>query len=92
LHWKTDNELNTAAFIVERNIDGRNYRSIGSVTSANSPGKHYYDFTDPNITSLGNADFYRLKQTDVDGNYTYSNIEVLSVTAGKTLYCFTPIL
>jgi hypothetical protein len=91
LQWKTDNEMNTAAFIIERSIDGRIYRSIGSVTSANSPGKHYYDFTDPNITSLGITDFYyRLKQTDIDGNYTYSNIVILSVTGGKNFVLFYP--
>jgi trimeric autotransporter adhesin len=91
LQWKTDNELNTASFVLERSIDGRNYSAIGSVASANSPGIHYYDFTDANITSLGIADFYyRLKQTDIDGKYTYSNIVVLSVTCGKSFVLLYP--
>ena len=91
LQWKTDNELNTASFIVERSIDGRNYKPIGSVTSANTPGIHYYDFTDAGITSIGVADFYyRLKQTDIDGKYTYSNIVVLSVANGKNFVLLYP--
>jgi trimeric autotransporter adhesin len=84
LQWKTDNETNTSSFIVERSIDGRNYKTIGSVAAANSPGIHYYDFTDINITSLGlTTIYYRLRQTDIDGRYTYSNIVVLSIVNNK---------
>jgi ELWxxDGT repeat protein len=80
LQWKTENETNTSSFIVERSIDGRNYKSVGSVTAANTPGVHYYDFTDLNITSLGVPNiYYRLRSTDIDGRYTYSNIVILSV-------------
>ena len=91
LKWKTDNESNTSSFIVERSLDGRNYSSIGSVSSANSPGVHYYDFTDVNIVSLGaNNIYYRLKQTDIDGRYTYSNIVVLSIDNKKPIVMLYP--
>ncbi|MEP7373865.1 MAG: ELWxxDGT repeat protein [Chitinophagaceae bacterium] len=91
LQWKTDNEMNTSSFIIERSIDGRNYKSVGSVTSANTPGIHYYNFIDADIASLGIPDFYyRLKQTDIDGKYTYSNIVVLSVTSGKNFVLLYP--
>ena len=91
LKWKTDNESNTASFIIERSIDGRTYKSIGSVAAANSPGIHHYDFTDANITSLGISYFYyRLKQTDLDGKYVYSNIVVLSVSSGTNFVMLYP--
>ena len=58
IQWKPGTETNTPAFVAERSLDGRNYRSFGSVTAADSPGVHYYDFTDPNIISLGVANIY----------------------------------
>lgn len=91
LQWTTDNELNTSAFIVERSIDGRNYESIGSVAAANAPGVHSYSYTDANIVSLGAGNiYYRLKQTDIDGKYTYSNVVVLSVSSGKNFVLLYP--
>ncbi len=91
LQWKTENEENTSSFIVERSIDGRNYQSVGSVSAANTPGIHYYDFTDVNITSLGvNKIYYRLKQTDIDGRFTYSNIIVLSIDNSRPVVMLYP--
>ena len=80
LNWKTSNEINTKEFVVERSADGSNYISAGTVISANSPGIHNYSFTDPNIVTTG-ADivYYRLKQIDVDGRYTYSKVVTISI-------------
>jgi hypothetical protein len=90
LEWKTENETNTANFILERSTDGQSYNSIVSVIAANSPGVHNYNFTDPNITSLETAIvYYRLKQIDADGSYTYSQIITLAIDQKKasiTLY------
>ena len=91
LQWKTDNEINTSSFIVERSIDGRNYKSIGSVPAANTPGIHFYDYTESNIVSLGVSNiFYRLKQIDIDGWYTYSNIVVLSIDNSRPVVMLYP--
>jgi ELWxxDGT repeat protein len=84
LDWKTENETNTATFIVERSLDGRSYQPVGSVLAANSIGLHSYSFTDPNIVSLETAvAYYRLKQVDTDGNYTYSEIVALAMDKKK---------
>ena len=78
LNWKTDNESNTDKFIVERSINGTQYTAIGSVNSANTPGVHNYAYTDADINSLGtDIVYYRLKQIDIDGHYTYSKIVTL---------------
>ena len=82
LNWKTDNESNTSSFVIERSTDGRGYTSLGSVAAFNSPGMHYYEFTDVNIASLGAPVIhYRLKQTDIDGRFTYSTIVTLAINA-----------
>ena len=78
LTWKTDQELNTDKFIIERSINGSQYSAIGSVSSANTPGVHNYAYTDQDINSLGtDIVYYRLKQIDIDGHYTFSKIVTL---------------
>ncbi|MGZ8549033.1 MAG: ELWxxDGT repeat protein [Chitinophagaceae bacterium] len=91
LQWKTENEDNTNEFIVERSTDGRYYNAVGSVTAANSTGIHHYDFTDVSIVSLGApVIYYRLKQTDIDGRYTYSNIVTLAIDNSKSFVILYP--
>jgi hypothetical protein len=85
LNWKTDNEQNTAHFEVERSTDGRSFAKIGQVLSANTAGKHSYNFTDAQVANLStSAVFYRLKQLDQDGKYTYSRIVRIGLNTGKT--------
>lgn len=91
LQWKTENENNTNEFIIERSTDGRYYNAVGAVTAANSTGIHHYDFTDINMVSLGApVIYYRLKQTDIDGRYTYSNIVSLAVDNRKSFVMLYP--
>ena len=80
LQWKTENELNTSVFIVERSTDANNYTPIGTILASNTTGVHSYTLTDPNITSLGEAFvYYRLQQVDIDGKETFSSIIKLSL-------------
>lgn len=91
LQWKTENENNTNVFIVERSTDNNGYKAIGSVTAANAPGIHHYSFTDVDIVSLGTPVIhYRLKQTDIDGRYTYSNIVTLAIDNKKSFVMLYP--
>jgi hypothetical protein len=91
LNWKTENEQSTSHFEIERNTDGRSYNTVGELVSANAPGIHHYSFTDRNITSL-NAPviYYRLKQIDIDGRFTYSRIIALSIDNTKNIILFYP--
>ena len=61
---------------MERSLTGSDFSAIGSVPAAgNSTITRHYDYTDPNIDRLGSSVmFYRLKQTDLDGSFRYSNI------------------
>jgi len=84
LQWKTEHETNTITFVIERSTDANNYIPVGTVAAANSAGIHLYNFTDPNITSLGSGIvYYRLRQTDIDGRYTYSDIVALPIENRK---------
>lgn len=84
LSWNTANEINNAGFGIERSANGVNFSNIGFVASkaieGNTNTTQQYQFADKRILSGNN--YYRLKQTDKDGKFTYSNIVVLK--AGKT--------
>ena len=86
LSWKTDQERNLAGFEVERSIDGRNYKSVGGVSAVNNSGVHSYAFTDPGIHRLGtNVIYYRLRQKNLSGGYSFSRIIALAVDGKNTL-------
>ena len=55
------------------------------------PGVHNYEFTDVNITSLSvPLIYYRLRLTDIDGRYTYSNIVILSMDSNGPIVLLYP--
>lgn len=73
LDWITAQEINTDHFDIERSNDGIHFSKIGSVASSqNSSAESDYTFTDDN--PINGISYYRLKQVDIDGNFTYSII------------------
>ncbi|HMF73408.1 MAG TPA: FG-GAP-like repeat-containing protein, partial [Flavitalea sp.] len=84
LNWTTDHETNTIAFDVERSLNGSHFSLEGTVSSNNITGIQQYTFTDAGITTINApALYYRLKQRDIDGRFTYSPVIKLSL-ANKT--------
>lgn len=87
LQWETGMEQNTLDFIVERSSDGQHYSTIGTVDAAgNSTIARNYEFTDR--TPRPNANFYRLKLTDIDGQYTYSPVCVVNYPVANRLFWY----
>jgi hypothetical protein len=76
LDWATANEQNSKQFDIERSLTGNNFSKIGFVHAAgNSTQTRTYQYTDHDIDKLNSGYmFYRLKQIDIDGKFTYSNI------------------
>lgn len=79
LVWVTQFEQNSSVFEIEKSKDGNNWTKIGTV-NANGVASDY-NFTDK---EAGLA-YYRLKQIDIDGKFTYSkvlssNCELKSIT------------
>jgi len=73
LTWKTLTEQNSDFFEVQKSKDGVSFGRIGTVDAAGtSLQARSYDFSDnePFISS-----YYRLRMVDLDGSFTYSNIE-----------------
>ncbi|WP_199120491.1 T9SS type A sorting domain-containing protein [Pedobacter sp. ASV28] len=72
ISWKTANEVNTQDFVVERRSDDTEFKAIEVVQSKNITGTHNYTYIDKN--PLAGTSYYRLKQTDINGEFTYSAI------------------
>ena len=71
--WSTVAESNNDFFSVERSADGKHYERIGTVKAAgNSQGRVDYGFVDADPTE--GVSFYRLRQTDMDGRYSFSEV------------------
>ncbi len=72
-NWHTSLEVNNHYFTVERSIDGVNFSEISRVSAAgNSTVERAYETFDEN--PLRGTSYYRLKQTDFDGHFTYSGM------------------
>ncbi len=70
LQWVTASELNNDYFTVEQSADAEKFSAIGTIQGAgNSHTKVEYSLTDEHPYELT---YYRLKQTDYDGKFSYS--------------------
>lgn len=72
LQWQTSGEINTSHFEAERSNDALAFKKIGIVHAAGNSGTHNYNFTDK--APVKGVNYYRLKQVDTDGRYTYSPV------------------
>lgn len=77
LKWQTVTEVNSDYFIVQRSSDGLNWENINRVAAAgNSNSIINYQLFD--YEPLFGQSYYRLKQFDFGGAFTYSQIRTVS--------------
>lgn len=70
INWKVD-EQQVVSYAIEKSVNGGPYTTIGTVVSAGN-GEHAYSFRE--AQALSGTAAYRIKQTDMDGRFTYSRI------------------
>jgi len=87
-NWTTASESNNDYFTIERTQDTGKFVEIGTIEGANNSTESIdYSFTDN--APLNDISYYRLKQTDFDGNYSYSklvNVDSDSKTSEINIY------
>ena len=82
VQWSTAAETNNHYFTVERGASGQNWQAIGTVGAAgNSVVLHAYSFIDRHPDQA--ISYYRLMQTDFDGNNTYSLVVAVERCGGS---------
>jgi len=79
LNWTTATEVNNQGFEVQRSIDGLNFNNIGFVPGFGTTTEpKSYSHTDQSVTS--GTYYYRLKQIDYDGSFTYSDVAEVEIS------------
>jgi len=88
IRWLTASEENTSFFEVQRSDDGLSFITVNTQPAAgNSNSVITYTATD-NRPVKGKA-YYRLKQSDQDGKYSYSDVIIVNC-AGSGSFTFYP--
>lgn len=78
--WATAAEINNARFELEKSINGKTWEKTGEVSGAGTTSViTTYSYTDYNFDAVPSATcyYYRLRQVDYDGGYSYSNIQTV---------------
>ncbi|WP_276484598.1 T9SS type A sorting domain-containing protein [Paraflavitalea pollutisoli] len=88
LTWATAQESNNATFTIEKSTDGNTFTTVTTLAGAgNSDHRIDYNYTEQRGATV--KTWYRLKQTDLDGRITWSNLVVVQpsvASRGINLY------
>jgi hypothetical protein len=73
LTWSTNMESNNSMFVIEKSDDGFDFMAVGNIKGSGTTRLvKRYNFLDPQPS--GKKVYYRLKQVDFDGTYSYSEV------------------
>jgi hypothetical protein len=82
LKWSTASELNNDHFTIERSTDLENFQVVATIPGNGTTNViHHYYTLDPN--PVYGRSYYRLKQTDYDGKYSYSDVRLVDYEGPK---------
>ena len=90
LNWVTASEKNNDYFSIERSADGVNFNSIAKIKGAGNTSFRI-NYSDIDKNPLEGISYYRLKQTDFNGNYTYSDIRPITIVKSFSVIKVYPI-
>jgi len=89
LLWKTSGAISTLGFDIEMGAAGSHFYKLDYVVSKeNKAGVQNYTYQVQNL-SKGKY-FFRLKQLDADGSYSYSPVRMLDFTAQQATISIAP--
>ena len=89
LQWTTANELNNKLFEPEHSTDAKTFAKIGEVAATgNTNIQQHYSFI--HASPVTGINYYRLKQVDLNGNYSYSKTISISFGQQQPLLALSP--
>jgi len=75
LTWLTSGEKNVSHFVLERSGNGKDFMVLVTVNASTSVLKGVYNYNDETIYNQSSRQlYYRLKQYDLDGSFTFSKV------------------
>ncbi|MFL5787720.1 MAG: G8 domain-containing protein [Flavisolibacter sp.] len=82
IQWSTSEESNSYKYIIERSDDGNNWKETGSVDAKGfSNDLTNYNYIDN--SSLISTTYYRVKEVDKDGQFSYTQIQCIKPGSSK---------
>jgi len=89
INWTTQSETNNDYFTVEKTLNNENWESIYNIDGAGtSTLLHSYSFIDKN--PYYGINYYRIKQTDFDGKFTFSSVKSIETKNDNVLFEIFP--
>lgn len=88
LRWTTASETGNDFFTIERSSDGKNFETILDIDGAGD-SQALLSYSAEDRSPLVGKSYYRLKQTDFDGAYTYSQI-ITIMNEGRLRFAVAP--
>lgn len=80
LKWSTASEIGNAFFTIERSLNGREFTPIANIQgSGDSDDIIHYSFED--LFPRNGTSYYRLKQNDFNGEFEYSEVKRVVISA-----------
>lgn len=82
LSWTTGSELQNDHFEIQRSTKNSDFKTIG-VVHGNGTSSIVHDYTFTDNSPQDGVNFYRLKQVDLAGKYTYSSVVIVNFNVRK---------
>ncbi|MFZ4057169.1 MAG: reprolysin-like metallopeptidase [Ferruginibacter sp.] len=89
LNWRV-NEYNNHHYEIERSIDGIHFKTIGQINAASTGNGMLTQYVFADLKPTLGRNFYRIKQVDIDGRFSYSAIINLVFDKVKTAWSVYP--
>lgn len=74
LEWITSTETNNDYFTIERSVDAKRWEELMEINGAGNSSQ-FIEYIEKDYEPLDGISYYRLKQTDFNGDVFYSNTE-----------------
>ena len=88
--WETASETNNHFFTIEQSIEGGSFHEVAQIDGAGtSSTSNFYEYSMP--AAFSGLMYFRLKQTDYNGDYSYSDVQTIFVDNGEYIRLYPTI-
>lgn len=85
LAWHTASEVNSDRFEVERSFDGATFSQVSAVAAqGTTAAAHAYAYLDARLPAGATTLYYRLRQVDLNGTFSYSPVRTVRIAHDGT--------
>ncbi|HND88972.1 MAG TPA: hypothetical protein PK971_11620, partial [Saprospiraceae bacterium] len=91
LEWATQMERDNAYFAIERSADGQHFQQIGTQLSHGN-SRNLQAYTHEDHAPLPGLNYYRLRQVDLDGRFTYSAVVKARMETASSLHLLSTLV